>query len=70
MPSRKPLKDLDPQVLTIAREPIPELIQVVLLILRELRQRLPVHTSRSLVGLDLLVCVPHQSLRDIERLAC
>src|SRR6266567_3045098 len=52
------------------REPVPELIQVVLLILRELRQRLPVHTGRSLVGLDLLVCVPHQSLRDIERLAC
>jgi hypothetical protein len=52
------------------REPVPELIQVVLLILRELRQRLPVHTGRSLVGLDLLVCVPHQSPRDIERLAC
>jgi site-specific DNA recombinase len=52
------------------REPIPELIQVVLLILRELRQRLPVHTSRSLVGLDLLICVPHQNLRDIKRPAC
>jgi len=52
------------------REPIPELIQVVLLILCELRQRLPVHTSRSLVDLDLLICVPHQNLRDVKRLAC
>src|SRR5664279_5395285 len=49
-------------------QPIPQPIQVVFQILLELLDRLPVHTGRTLVGLDLLVRIPDQPFRDLKRL--
>jgi hypothetical protein len=50
------------------RQSIPELIEVVLKISLEVRDRLVVHTSRSLVGSDPFVGFPHLPFRNIERL--
>ena len=51
------------------RHPVPDLIQVVLQILLEFRQRHPVHPRRALIGLHLLPGLLHLPLRDIERLS-
>ena len=48
--------------------PIPELVEVVRKISLEVRNRLAVHPSRSLVGSDLFVGFPHLPFRNVERL--
>src|SRR5204863_9531006 len=50
-------------------EPVPDLVQVVLQIGLELRDRHHVHAGCALVRLDLLPRLPDSPLRDIERLA-
>ena len=50
------------------RQPIPELVEVIGEPTLELLDRLPVHSSRSLVGLHTLEGLPDLPLRDVERL--
>ncbi len=52
------------------RHPIPDLVQVVLQIRLELRDRLPVHPGCALVRLDFLPRLPDRPLRNLKRLAC
>src|SRR6266702_1419739 len=49
------------------RHPVPQPVQVILQILLELLDRLPVHSRRALVGLDPLIRLPDHSLRNLER---
>src|SRR5215207_1472911 len=51
------------------RHPVPDLVQVVSQILLELVQRHSVHARRTLIGLHLLVGLPHLLLRDSKRLS-
>jgi len=53
---------------TAGRHPIPELVEVVRKISLEVRNRLAVHASRSLVGSDPFVGFPHLPFRNVERL--
>jgi hypothetical protein len=48
--------------------PVPDLVQVAPQILLELPQRHPVHSRRTVVRLDLLVCLPDLPLGNLERL--
>jgi hypothetical protein len=50
--------------------PIPDLVQVVLKIRLELRDRLPVHPQCALVRLDFLPRLPDRPLRNLKRLVC
>src|SRR5262249_24691292 len=50
------------------RQPVPELVEVAREVGLDLRNRLPVYSSRSLVGLHTLEGFPHLPLRDVERL--
>src|SRR6266849_3665766 len=47
---------------------VPYPIEIVLQIGLEILNRAPVHSRRSLVGFDFLVCLPHKPLRNLERL--
>ena len=50
------------------RHSIPELVEVVREINLEVRDRLPIHSSRTLVGFHPLVGFPYFSLRNVKRL--
>ena len=50
------------------RQPIPQLVEVVREISLEVRDRLPIHASRTLVGSYPLVCFPYFPFRNVERL--
>ncbi len=50
------------------RQSVPELIEVIAEALLEVLDRLPIHASRSLVGLHTLEGLPDFPLRDVERL--
>ncbi len=50
------------------RQPIPQLVEVVRKISLEVRDRLPIHASRTLVGSYPLVCFPYFPFRNVERL--
>src|SRR5215211_3734357 len=50
------------------RHPVPDPIEIVLQILLEVLDGLPVHSCGTLVRLDALVRLPHKSLRYLERL--
>src|SRR5450759_3616434 len=55
---------------TPRRHPIPDPVQTVLQVLLELLDRAPVHSRRTLIGLDLLPGLPYFPLRNLKRLAC
>src|SRR6266480_4877775 len=48
--------------------PIPYLVEIIPQIRLEVFDRAPVHSRRSLVGFDSLVCLPHEPLRNTEGL--
>ena len=54
---------------TPRRHPIPDPVEIVPQILLEVLDRAPVHARRSLIGLDSLVRLPHEPLRNTERLS-
>src|SRR5215470_13004038 len=53
---------------TPRRHPIPYLVEIIPQIRLEVFNRAPVHARRSLIGLDSLVCLPHEPLRNTEGL--
>src|SRR6266550_3755436 len=53
---------------TPRRHPIPYPVQIIAQIGLEFLDRAPVHARRSLVGLDSLIRLPYEPLRDTERL--
>src|SRR5450756_1575243 len=48
--------------------PVPDPVEIVLQICFECLDGLPIHPSGTLICLDALVRLPHQSLRDLKRL--
>src|SRR6266568_1915790 len=54
---------------TPRRHPIPDPVQIVLQICLEVLDRAPVHSWRSLVSPDSLIRLPHEPLRNDERLS-
>ena len=53
---------------TPRRHPIPDPVEIIPQIRLEILDRAPVHTRRSLIGLDSLVCLPHEPLRNTKGL--
>src|SRR4051794_27972614 len=51
------------------RHSVPDLVQIVLQVLLEVGDALPVHSRRALILLDLEPGIPEVPLRNIERLA-
>src|SRR5262245_40203168 len=66
------LRNIDPphrrRKVTPRRQPVPEFVEVVLEISLKLRNRLPVYSSRSLIGLHTLEGLPDFPFGDLERL--
>jgi hypothetical protein len=50
------------------RHPIPDLVQIVVPIRIEVVDGAPVRSRRTLVRLNALICLPHQTLRNVKRL--
>ena len=66
------LRDVNPshrrRKVAAGRHPIPDLVEVVRQISLEVRNRLAVDASRTLVGFDLFVGFPDLPFRNVERL--
>jgi len=66
------LRDVNPshrrRKVAARRHSIPDLVEVVRQISLEVRNRLAVHASRTLVGSDLFVGFPDLPFRNVERL--